>query len=68
MNEAHVPSQMARPGSPFRAMGKPSNIVATDDGLPGMPSRMEVTRPARLAAHVHARHGGQPREGIEPER
>ena len=45
MNDAHVPSQMARPGSPRRAIGKPSNVVATADGLPGMPSRLEVTSP-----------------------
>ncbi len=38
MNDAQMPSQSARPGSPLRAMGKPSNVVATDDGLPGMPS------------------------------
>ena len=45
MNDAHVPSHIARPGSPRRAMGKPSNVVATADGLPGMPSRLEVTSP-----------------------
>ncbi len=44
-NEAQMPSQSARPGSPFFAIGKPSNIVATDDGLPGMPSSVEAISP-----------------------
>ena len=43
--EAQMPSQSARPGSPFFAIGKPSNVVATAEGLPGMPSRHEVIRP-----------------------
>ena len=43
--DAHTPSQMARPGSPLRAMGKPSKVVAIDDGEPGMPSRQQVMRP-----------------------
>ena len=43
--EAHTPSQMARPGSPLRAMGKPSKVVAIEAGEPGMPSRQQVMRP-----------------------
>ena len=43
--DAHTPSQIARPGSPLRAMGKPSKVVAIDDGEPGMPSRQQVMRP-----------------------
>ena len=44
-NEPHTPSQSARPASPFRAIGKPSNVVATDEGVPGMPSSVAVTSP-----------------------
>jgi hypothetical protein len=43
--DAQMPSHSALPGSPFFAIGKPSNMVATDEGLPGMPSRQEVMRP-----------------------
>ena len=43
--DAHTPSQMARPGSPLRAIGKPSNVVAIEEGEPGMPSRQQVMRP-----------------------
>jgi hypothetical protein len=44
-NDAQMPSHSARPGSPLRDIGKPSNMVAIDEGLPGMPSRHEVMRP-----------------------
>ncbi len=44
-NEAHTPSHTARPGSPLRAIGKPSNVVAIADGVPGMPSRQAVISP-----------------------
>ena len=40
-----MPSQIARPGSPFLAIGKPSNIVASEDGVPGMPSSVAVIKP-----------------------
>ena len=43
--DAHTPSHMARPGSPLRAMGKPSKVVAMAEGVPGMPSRHAVMRP-----------------------
>ena len=45
MNDAQVPSQTARPGSPRRAMGKPSKVVVTAEGVPGIPIRLAVTRP-----------------------
>ena len=35
----------ARPGSPLRAIGWPSKVVAIADGVPGMPSSTAVTRP-----------------------
>src|SRR5438876_6668897 len=35
----------AWPPSPFRAMGKPSKVVATDQGSPGMLKRMDVMAP-----------------------
>ena len=43
--DAQTPSQMARPGSPLRAIGKPSNVVAIDAGVPGIPSRQQAMRP-----------------------
>ena len=44
-NDAQTPSQTARPGSPARAIGKPSKVVAIADGVPGMPMRHAVTSP-----------------------
>ena len=43
--EAQTPSHTARPGSPFWAMGKPSNIVAMAEGVPGIPIRQAVMSP-----------------------
>ena len=43
--EDQTPSPSASPGRPFRAMGKPSNVVATEEGVPGMPVRMPAIRP-----------------------
>ena len=43
--DAQIPSHSARPGSPFFAIGNPSKVVATAEGLPGMPSRHEVISP-----------------------
>jgi hypothetical protein len=36
--DAQTPMDRARPGCPPRAMGNASNVVATADGVPGMPS------------------------------
>ncbi len=44
-NDAQMPSHIARPGSPFFAIGKPSKVVAIAEGVPGMPSSTAVTRP-----------------------
>ena len=44
-NDDQMPIHSARPGSPFLAIGKPSKVVATADGVPGMPSRHAVMRP-----------------------
>ena len=44
-NDAHTPMESARPGSPLRAMGKASKVVATDDGVPGMPSNAAEISP-----------------------
>ena len=41
----HTPIPSAKPGSPFLAMGKPSKVVATDDGVPGMPVNIPAIRP-----------------------
>ena len=41
----HTPMPSARPGLPLRAMGNPSNVVATDDGVPGMPVSVPDIRP-----------------------
>jgi hypothetical protein len=39
----------ACPPSPRRAMGNPSNVVATDHGSPGMLKRIEVIAPPNSA-------------------
>ena len=44
-NEAQMPSDSARPGWPARAMGKASKVVATEDGVPGMPRSAAEMRP-----------------------
>ena len=41
----HTPIPSASPGFPARAMGKPSNVVATEDGVPGMPVRIPAINP-----------------------
>ena len=41
----HRPSQTARPGCPFCAIGKPSNVVVIADGVPGMPISAAVMAP-----------------------
>ena len=43
--DAQMPIHIARPGSPLRAIGWPSNVVAIDEGVPGSPSRTAVTSP-----------------------
>src|SRR3990167_2813823 len=54
----------ACPPSPRRAMGKPSKVVATDQGSPGMLKRMEVMAPPnsapqyRLVSRMMADVGG----------
>src|SRR4029079_13266829 len=40
-----TPTQTERPASPFFVIGKPSKIVATADGVPGMPIRLAVIEP-----------------------
>jgi len=45
MHDAQVPSQRARPGWPLRVMGKPSNVVAIAEGVPGIPRRPALTSP-----------------------
>ncbi len=40
-----TPMPRASPGSPFRAIGKPSKVVATEDGVPGMPVMMPAISP-----------------------
>ena len=44
-NDDHTPSPRARPGLPERARGKPSKVVATEDGVPGMPVNMPDINP-----------------------
>ena len=39
----------ACPPCPFRAMGKPSKVVATDQGSPGILNRMDVMAPPNSA-------------------
>ena len=44
-NDDHTPMPSASPGWPLRAMGKPSKVVATEEGVPGMPVRMPAMSP-----------------------
>ena len=44
-NDDQTPIPSANPASPRRAIGKPSNVVATEDGVPGMPVRMPDIKP-----------------------
>ena len=43
--EETIPSPNALPGSPFFVMGYPSNTVATDAGVPGIPISVAVINP-----------------------
>src|SRR5699024_2491365 len=51
-NDDHSPILKARPGSPFNVIGYPSNVVATEEGVPGIPSNIDVIRPP-LAPPAH---------------
>ena len=44
-NEDQIPTPRARPGFPCRAIGNPSKVVATEEGVPGMPSSVPEMRP-----------------------
>ncbi len=44
-NDDQTPRPSANPGSPFRAIGNPSKVVATDDGVPGIPVRIPDINP-----------------------
>jgi hypothetical protein len=44
-NEAQIPIPRALPGCPFFTMGKASKVVATAEGVPGIPRRAAVIRP-----------------------
>ena len=44
-NDDHTPRPSARPGLPPRAMGNPSKVVATEDGVPGIPVRIPAINP-----------------------
>jgi hypothetical protein len=46
--ETQNAAAMARPALPCFAMGRPSNITATDQGLPGTAKRIEVTTPPNI--------------------
>ena len=43
--EDHNPRQSARPGLPDLTKGKPSNVVATEDGVPGIPVNIQDINP-----------------------
>ena len=45
LKDDHTPIPRARPGSPLLAMGKPSKVVATDDGVPGIPVIIPAINP-----------------------
>ena len=64
--EAHTPSQMARPGSPLRDIGKPSNVVAIEAGRARNAEQAAGDQAAGRAADVDAGHRRKARERIEP--
>ena len=45
MKADQAPTQTERPASPFLVIGKPSKVVATAEGVPGMPIRLAVIEP-----------------------
>ena len=45
MKADQTPTQTDRPASPFLVIGKPSKVVATAEGVPGMPIRLAVIEP-----------------------
>src|SRR6185312_2315191 len=45
MNADQAPTQTERPAWPFLVIGKPSKVVATADGVPGIPMRLAVMDP-----------------------
>src|SRR5699024_5501953 len=45
IKDDHNPKDRALPGSPFFAIGYPSNVVATAEGVPGIPKRQAVIKP-----------------------
>jgi len=48
ISEAEIPSPSARPGRPPRAMGKPSSVVTTAEGSPGMRISVAVISPPEI--------------------
>ena len=48
MKEEVMPIFRARSPCPFRAIGCPSKVVHTDEGVPGMLMRMAGTRPPEM--------------------
>ena len=46
--EKKMPTPRAFPASPFAARGYPSKQVATDEGVPGIRSRIAATRPPEM--------------------
>ena len=48
MKEEVMPTFRARSPWPFRAIGCPSKVVHTDEGVPGMLMRMAGTRPPEM--------------------
>ena len=41
----HRPKARAKPARPERTIGKPSNVVATEEGVPGIPISMPDNKP-----------------------
>ena len=46
--EKTTPTPSALPASPFAASGAPSKVVAIEDGVPGMLSRIAATSPPEM--------------------
>ena len=44
-NDDQSPKPNAKPGFPDLTIGKPSNVVATEEGVPGIPVNMQDIKP-----------------------
>lgn len=62
--ENTTPTPRALPASPFAAIGAPSKVVAMEDGVPGIFSRMAATRPPEMPPTYKATNVDKPCTGV----